>query len=1143
MPNFGEPQVPLLTEELLKTIIYDTTISKNNPETKNMRGMGERHQYTTESGVLYVRCMQGHLSKFYGEEQGKISLNRIFRPLQEQVTEIYHDTKLSLTPIIDAEGLKPGERHLHFSIPGGINAGRESSEVRYTIDVQKAKSEGGVEFWIAPNDVVLATQPILPIFWKKPWEFLQAPAKIAPETYFSFYDSPSNQDDLLINFGKDLMKTTCHNLKIVLKLISTNLMNAAIKRKIEDEKFLAQIQANIPEEKLRDNADAILPYDLSIRFWWNNSLQIYMVMINGKSDNQLVQLGKIYGFPRGCPVLWKQNEYIDFRGFFPKFQNDKISMEETFTESQLTDCNSLYFFQKWSGFLLHVIAFKISDRKYGWTVCSKKVADPGSKYVQWGTQIISEYMTPRLIARLAENHLYMGGEALHVDDEHGYIAKDNAVIITCIGKGSYSNFQGDIQNDYVIGKLVDYKTSKEVLNFCREYGLMCDTATEIQGDTHVIYTFITNLLKERDLLTFTKFTQYSEQCKQDPFFKDVFIQTTGSANHGILIGDTLEGFVFNLSKTDGTRTSLKVKLPLYTWRTMFLRDVLIKYKLDDDQSYNGDGIFVSKASETAMQEFADRWCVTHKQQFMMMMKCAAYKLQCEWQDVISEIKPERINIRVHIIVADSVENIFFSDNGIELLQDYANKFDCLVQGYSLKEDVHITICLVLGPIGSGKSTTMRRLQLAAEKEKIPCEAIDGDDVLFNQDKLITQQLSNERNPVTISRVWEAIMEGKVSIISHGGGAFCKIFTKSGKETIVCNLKDRINDVFGCQSKIVTVIMKDSFNPEGGEPSKSVHIIDQEDVKQVTEHLDATDESYIKPIIDFRLNQELWKKNPNEKKDEFITKIFNKSKKNSKFASAIAAISDIVVTVPYKAIQREDNMGEWRRFLFSVQGLETIVKQFTRGFPRDGLFQALRAIMQPVHEIDSDCKHVTLKHVDTGRGFYFSNSDMKELRSKLCGPIDPITTFCSREYVCERFLLRMKPVHQGSTPSQSNKKSKPETKTFSVCSIPEMQPYVSTNKLAHITEQTSGFDPVDAEKVLLHFQDTETPLRLTTVEKPNQEYEFHTFEDEKTIKIDHKNPQTQQIVKTEIKTIPANYLKEDGVLYQCVGVAVYRFRDI
>jgi len=107
----------------------------------------------------------------------------------------------------------------------------------------------------------------------------------------------------------------------------------------------------------------------------------------------------------------------------------------------------------------------------------------------------------------------------------------------------------------------------------------------------------------------------------------------------------------------------------------------------------------------------------------------------------------------------------------------------------------------------------------------------------------------------------------------------------------------------------------------------------------------------------------------------------------------------------------------------------------------------------------------------------------------------------------------------------------------------MQPYVSTNKLAHITEQTSGFDPVDAEKVLLHFQDTETPLRLTTVEKPNQEYEFHTFEDEKTIEINHKNPQTQQIVKTEIKTIPANYLKEDGVLYQCVGVAVYRFRDI
>ena len=1138
VPNFGTDSVPALTKELLKSIIYDGHIQKNNNLQQQTQGMGERHQYMTEDGVLYVRCMQGHLTKFYGNEHGQIAIDQIFQPLPAHITEIYHDTKLSLTPIIDAEGLKPSERHLHFSIDGGIKTGRESSEVRYVVNVTKARSEGGINFWMAQNDVVLATQIIPPLFFKGNWELLTVPKTNVSEAYCPFYDTPLNQDDLIVDFGRDLLKTTCPNLKTVLKLISTNVMNAAIKRKVHDDTFLANIQASIPEEKLKNTNQDILPYDLNIRFWWNQSHDIYMVMINGKSDDQLVQLGKLYGFPRGCPVLWKKNEYIDFRGFFPKFQNDKISMNETFTESQLIDCNSLYFFQKWSGFLLHVIAFKTSSNQFKWTVCSKKVADPGSKYVQWGAEIISEYMKSELVEHLATNHLYMGGEALHVDDEHGYIAKENAVIITCIGKGSFSHFHNEIKNDYVPGKLVDYKTSKQVLEFCRQYGLMCDTATQINGTSVDVSNFIKTLLKERDLLTFTKFDEYSRQCKDNPQYNDIFTQTQGSANHGILIGDTLEGFVFNLTKTDNSTVTLKVKLPLYTWRTMFLRDVLIKYKIGNDTNYDGDGIFVSKASEDLMKEFVDRWCVTHKELFMMLMKCAAFRLQCEWQDVLSEIKPQRIQNRVHVIVADSVENILYSNQGLQKLRQYQDKFDSLVQGYSLKEDVPITVCLVLGPIGSGKSTTMTRLKLLAEKENIPCEAIDGDDILLNQDALITQQLSNERNAVTMSRMWEAIMEGKIPIISHGGGSFCKTFTKDKKETIVCNLKDRINDVFGCDSKIITVIMRDSQTPEGGAQNKNVDFIRHEDLNNTIEALDATDESYIKPIIDFRLDTGLWNKNSNESREDFISKIFKKSKHNSKFAAAISAISDIVATVPYKAVKTVENMGEWRQFLFSVHGLETIVKHFTKGFSRDGVFQVLRAIMQPVDQKESDCKHVTLKHVDAGRGFYFSSAEVNSLRTRLCGPIHPQTKECHKLYVCQRSLLQMTP-----TKTTSAKKGKSDTKTISVSFVQDMQDLFPRDKRAHITEQTSGFNPVDSEKVLLYFENPAEPLNLFTMEKSPQQYTFEDFIDEKEIEIQHKNPRTGAVVRTEKKTIPSNYVRGEEVLYKCVGLAVFRLRDI
>ena len=285
-----------------------------------------------------------------------------------------------------------------------------------------------------------------------------------------------------------------------------------------------------------------------VRFRYHAGQQLYIVMVECRSDAELLEYGRKYLFPRGLPILWKPGQWMDCRGFYPKFANDGPGVGEGAEE--------LCFFKKWSGFLVHVLAFRGEDGEDYWTVCSKNSADPESPYVQWGAEMVAAHMEaePELVKRLASERLYVGGEAMHPDDTHGYIAKRRALVITCMGKGTWV----DLTAGHAPKRgLMEYWSLEAIARFCKANGLLCDAVVRRVGG---VDAFVGALLNRRDFLRNGAV--------------DALLGGGGSADHDAIVGDVLEGFVFKLKLRDGREEMVKVKLPYYTWRTMFLRPLV-----------------------------------------------------------------------------------------------------------------------------------------------------------------------------------------------------------------------------------------------------------------------------------------------------------------------------------------------------------------------------------------------------------------------------------------------------------------------------------------------------------------------------------------------------------------------------------------
>jgi energy-coupling factor transporter ATP-binding protein EcfA2 len=508
----------------------------------------------------------------------------------------------------------------------------------------------------------------------------------------------------------------------------------------------------------------------------NHENPVYIVMINANDDTILMELAKQYNFPRGCPIVWIPEEKIMFNGFYSKFKNDDgigSDFVNDFKEIKDFIVTGININEKISGFLCHIIGFKL-DNKYYWTLCSKKSADSvDSIYINMAYEIISKNMTFELVKKLA-NGLYLGCEILHPNDNtHGYVTKNKTFVITCVGFGFSNNDFNDDKN------LMSYYNEVDMHSFCIKNNLACGVQYSFTGENKNYLGLLELFFQDRDLMTAVTIEERIPNIIDWVEKNDIiFTKKLGTYNHEKDINEIMEGcivFITYITPTGEIKKKIfKAKFGYYVINTMFFRDNIER---------------MLKGSPLRSAESFVKFWITPKYYEYFIQLC---NMGMKYIETIT-LEHDKV---YHIQMAEYARtNVPIISNDIKI-----NKKKKL-------------ICII-GPIGSGKTSYMTELAKLIPNSK----PIDGDKVLFLQDENITQKLSNLRNPATMSLIYQALTEGKIPIISFGGGVFI-----GGKDKNI-EVKKWLNDVFGynidfefeifyCTSKVKTITKcsKEEFN--------------------------------------------------------------------------------------------------------------------------------------------------------------------------------------------------------------------------------------------------------------------------------------------------------------------------------------------
>ena len=488
---------------------------------------------------------------------------------------------------------------------------------------------------------------------------------------------------------------------------------------------------------------------------------LYLVMVRGNFDRILVELGRKHGFPRGFPILWSPKKLTRYFGFLPKFSND-IRKQEADNLSNM-NIKSVSFFKKWSGFLGQLLVFSFENQNY-WTVCSKNSANPDLYFVQEGRKLFEPYITESLVQDMVARKFHICAEMMsHGDQVHGARVLKETPIVTVIGEqvATKSNTA-----------FVSFLSHEEVVKFCVQHNLPCDSATSIHGERDC-RAFFHELSKTRDFMNDEKFENLLGSISSSSL--------SGTVTHREVLGNVLEGVVFKIEFSNGKVETQKYKFPGYTIRTMLLRTEMEGFGDRDRKPFCISHVLKKKA-----RRFVNHWCVSPSgREFWYKKGLEAFLL---YSTRGTEGKSLEDGVGVHIQLMDEIgysEPIF----GIE------SEFDKLATKMTSS-----TVVIVLGPIGSGKSKMMNMLC----SQNALFEPIDGDKLGLGTD--ITLRLGAERNPYTLWKIIEALMQGKIPVISCGGGV---LFDFKGNLI----LRDSILRTLGISVNIIALCSGDSSDIE------------------------------------------------------------------------------------------------------------------------------------------------------------------------------------------------------------------------------------------------------------------------------------------------------------------------------------------
>ena len=552
---------------------------------------------------------------------------------------------------------------------------------------------------------------------------------------------------------------------------------------------------------------------LHMKYYRIEESPAHLVIISGNHDTILIKLAKDCQFPRGFPVIF----YRDSGVVEPYGFYPKFSNDSRQMATVATDFDGAIAARityKWSGHLGVVVAVNIEGKR-DFLVTTKNGRDP--RFTVRMREMVETFMTPQLLDHMFEKKHSLCFESMtFADQTHGAAVLNEQMVCTAV------SFQDTTET--ACG--VNWLPHNEMLDFCKNFAV---PVSDVYHAKAKIPELMTEVSKIRDNATLDNIEDILKQFCEHQY---------GNVHHRDVLGNCLEGLVMWLETPKGTVT-IKYKFPNYTIRTMLIRSFLNK---------DYDAKMVTDEFLQMTNTYVRRWCVDDHERWIRFAKtCAVLHDKNALSKVDEPNKPA-----YHIRLCDHALTV----------PDMSSEFKPL--------QAENVVVVVVGPIGAGKTTVGDLLA-----EHIGGVHIDGDQLGMTQTEVMS--LGSERNDFTVWKVIEASMQGKIPVISTGGGA---LFSQGRDQSFV--LPSRLQTALGVAFSVVAVVMDGSVAvPTRQYPDTSSY--DTHDVG---------------PVIRRRLASGEWSLPRDTKEAQFVRKIQNLSTSNRKFAEQIANVAKAAYSWPF-----------------------------------------------------------------------------------------------------------------------------------------------------------------------------------------------------------------------------------------------------
>ena len=466
----------------------------------------------------------------------------------------------------------------------------------------------------------------------------------------------------------------------------------------------------------------------------------HMFMLHGWKDDKMIKHAKAHALPRGCPILVLDDEvFID--GFFGKFKND----DNTEVDFSGFDGKSVIVGKKLSGFLGLLFFIKAADGELRYVVTCKNSASMESKFVDEFARM-AEAMVADAKAEFTPD-IYFSFEVMSSRDQcHGAAVKKPLAICTGAFRSVVvcrkdSKDSKDSLKDPERAKLNLPLSIREAHELIMTFASIPRLGYALVGGQHT-KEFLELVRKRRDLMTDACFDEILRGMLDDG--KIEWLE--GNATHADVLGDTLEGVVMFFEDS----SSCKLKFPLYTWRTMFLRMYMQevyagkKKNKQQQQKQNSNGI------EHVINTFCKRWVISPRNRivFEQALRLAVVELEALGSyDAEGDGRPA-----THIVIADALAARACFD-GLDVIEPSADG-----GGASLESSECIRIIACKGPYASGKTTAAKAIVQKLEELGVACELVDSDGGG-------AMRQGHERNNVFKTSVLSAILRGRVPVLA------------------------------------------------------------------------------------------------------------------------------------------------------------------------------------------------------------------------------------------------------------------------------------------------------------------------------------------------------------------------------------------